>query len=152
MIKKIVEMVKGKRKEEMITILRKGIKKVVWGLMDWWMYWQINEEYDQVVNRIDNRDGVTKEQVRRMAQMWEGLVKLEDYSSLEPMSKEYWEVMSKVVEELKKLSQREQLIMTTELMDDKVMWLYMKVVLEISNGIWDDGSMFGMSVQMEDVE
>ena len=156
MLKKIVEMVKGKRKEEegeeMITILRKGIKKVVWGLMDWWMYWQINEEYDQVVNRIDNRDGVTKEQVRRMAQMWEGLVKLEDYSSLEPMSKEYWEVMSKVVEELKKLSQREQLIMTTELMDDKVMWLYMKVVLEISNGIWDDGSMFGMSVQMEDVE
>lgn len=152
MIKKIVEMVKGKRKEEMITILRKGIKKVVWGLMDWWMYWQINEEYDQVVNRIDNRDGVTKEQVRRMAQMWEGLVKLEDYSSLEPMSKEYWEVMSKVVEELKKLSQREQLIMTTELMDDKIMWLYMKVVLEISNGIWDDGSMFGMSVQMEDVE
>ena len=76
---------------------------------------------DQVVNRIDNRDGVTKEQVRRMAQMWEGLVKLEDYSSLEPMSKEYWEVMSKVVEELKKLSQREQLIMTTELMDDKIM-------------------------------
>ena len=136
----------------MITVLRKGIKKVVWGLMDWWMDWQINEEYDQVVNRIDNHDGVTKEQVRRMVQMWEGLVKLEDYSSLEPMSKEYWEVMSKVVKELRKLSQREQLIMTTELMDDMVMWLYMKVVLEISNGIWDDGSVFGMSVMREDVE
>jgi len=36
------------------------------------------------------------------------------------------------------------LILTTELMDDEVMWLYMKVVLEISNGIWDDGSVFGM--------
>lgn len=136
----------------MITILRKGIKKVVWGLMDWWMYWQINEEYDQVVNRIDNHDGVTKEQVRRMVQMWEGLVMLEDYSSLEPMSKEYWEVMSKVVEELRKLSQKEQLIMMTELMDDEIMWLYTKVVLETSNGIWDDGSVFGMSVKMEEKE
>lgn len=127
----------------MITILRKAIKKVVLGLVDWWMYWQINEEYDQVVDRIDNHDEVTKEQVRRMAQMWEGFVKLEDYSSLEPMSKEYWEVVSKVVGELRKLSQREQLILTTVLMDDEVMWLYTKVVMEISDGIWDDGSVLG---------
>ncbi len=127
----------------MWKILRKAIKKVVLGLVDWWMYWQIYEEYDQVVNRIDNHDEVTKEQVRRMTQMWEGFVKLEDYSSLEPMSKEYWEVMSKVVGEMRKLSQREQLILTTMLMDDKVMWLYTKVVMEISNGIWDDGSVLG---------
>ncbi len=85
----------------MITILKKAIKKVMLGLVNWWMYWQINEEYDQVVS-----------------------------------SKEYWEVMSKVVRELMKLSRREQLILATVLIDDKVMWLYTKVMMEISN----DGS------------
>ena len=73
--------------------MRKIVKKMVWKIVDWWMYWQINEEQDQIINRWDCHLEVSDDQIRMAVSVWEGFVWLNDYCGQPMMPKgllRYW--------------------------------------------------------------
>lgn len=106
MIKKIVEMV-----------MRKIVKRVVWKIVGWWMYWQINEEQDQIINRWDCHLEVSDDQIRMAVSVWEGFVWLNDYCGDE-VSKEYWKVHEEIWVLLDRLDEREKMVVVGSVMDD----------------------------------